>query len=72
MPPLSPFLVHSLFAVGGWLRRGRVISRNCFLTIAEKDTIIYCIFHKTSVMNVYEIWSCHVDRVVCYLTGVIQ
>lgn len=51
MLPPSPFLVHSLFAIGGWLLRGGVISRNCFLTIAGKAMIIYCIFHKTSVMN---------------------
>lgn len=47
----SPFLVHSLFAVGGWLRSGGVISRDSFLTVAGKAMIIHCIFPKTSVMN---------------------
>lgn len=40
MLPPSPFLVHSLFAIGGWLLRGGVISRDCFLTIAGKASMV--------------------------------
>lgn len=49
--PPSPFLVQRLFAIGGWLLGGGVIGRDCFLTIAGKATVIYCMFHKASVMN---------------------
>lgn len=40
LPPL-PFLVHSLFAIDGWLLRGGVISCDCFLTIAGNILYIY-------------------------------
>lgn len=45
-----PFLVHSLFAIGGWLLRGGVVSGDCFL-ISGKATIIDCSFHRTTAMN---------------------
>lgn len=51
MLPLVPFLVHSLFTVGGCLLRGGIVSCDCFLTIAGKTMIIYSGFHRTSVMN---------------------
>lgn len=51
MLPVVPFLVHSLFTVGGCLLRGGVVSCDCFLTIAGKTMIIYSGFHRTSVMN---------------------
>lgn len=59
LPPL-PFLVHSLFAIDGWLLRGGVISCDCFLTIAGKAMIICYIFHKTSVMN--DVWNLVMSR----------
>lgn len=55
MLPASPFLVHRLFAIGGRLLRGGIISRDRFLMIEGKATIIYCIFHKTSVTN--DVWN---------------
>lgn len=56
----SPFLVHSLFAIGGWLLRGGVISCDCFLTIAGKAMITYWIFNKTSVIN--DVWNLVMSR----------